>query len=61
MDINDNHAGTPYSGGYYNPAIASALEIFTVGVDVGTKIWVYWISPLFGMALALFVESILYP
>jgi len=49
--------GAPYSGAYYNPAIATGVELFlTTGSKLTAQMAVYWLAPLFGGALALYVE-----
>ncbi|CAL8137159.1 unnamed protein product [Orchesella dallaii] len=40
--------GAQYSGGYFNPIIAFALEYKTRGHSLFTKTVVYWIAPIIG-------------
>ncbi|ODM96891.1 Aquaporin-12A [Orchesella cincta] len=40
--------GAPFTGGYFNPIVAFALEYKTRGHTLLTKTMVYWIAPILG-------------
>jgi len=47
--------GQQYTGGYYNPIMATALEYTTGGYSLTTKFQVYWAAPIVSSIVAMFI------
>jgi len=45
----------PYTGGFFNPIIASSLEYNTGGHSLTTKFQVYWICPIAASIVAMYM------
>jgi len=47
----------PYTGGFYNPILATAVEYTVGGHTLATKFQVYWITPIAATVLAMFLTN----